>query len=120
MNVLKRMIGLLALVGIVATTSFAAPMCALCAPSSAQHHSAEAEKPPHDHCGAVHAEGPNAARVAISHCGHSGSICMFPPEREHPAVQLLSSVQDSFVPPAQVSGVVIQKSASPPPNHRLD
>jgi len=113
MKVVKRIAGLVALVGILATASFATPVCALCAPFARQHDVIQSVKSAHDHCGSRRVEAPDPGSVASSHCGHSTSICMFPAEREHPAMQLASPHEVSFDLVTQAEAVITQDSISP-------
>src|SRR5882724_7709520 len=89
MNILRRSIAVVTVIGILATASFAAPMCAACAPFLEQHHVVQSSKPAHDHCGSADAGVPDGPSAAISQCGHAGSICMVAPERNPPSCRRL-------------------------------
>jgi hypothetical protein len=119
MKILKRMIGLVTLIGILATTSLAAPMCALCAPPPSHQHVVQSAMPAHDHCGPKTAESPGPTDIRASHCDHSSAGCITSAERERPALQTTSSVVNRVAPAAQGVAVIPNESDSPPPPLRI-
>jgi len=113
MNI-RRMLAIVAVVGILATTSFAAPLCALCAPPSAQRPVVQASRAGHDHCGSPAAGSPESPSVTVANCEHGGAGCVTAAEPERPAAQPAASAADFAGSPRAVAIVVPPGSDAPP------
>jgi hypothetical protein len=119
MSALHRFAAILSMVAMLATLSFAAPACSLCAPA-VKSGTAQAHKVAHDHCGSMQADSQNATHIAISHCGHEGAVCMTASQRDVAALQVASSVQVGPALSSRVTPVEVATNSSPPDIKPLD
>src|SRR4051812_30592737 len=99
----NRIMTVVSLVAMLAATSFAAPMCSLCAPSAPHHDAVQPTQSAHDHCGAAQTKSPEAASITRSQCAGNNFSCVTSSKLEKPALPLALSIHSLFVPAAQAT-----------------
>jgi hypothetical protein len=94
MRVIQRIAAVLCMLAMLASASFAASSCTLCAPHAEKAAVPAQKTSAHDHCGAAtHAGKPDGPAVSSSHCGRDGAACITAGKQEFPVAQTLSSAQ---------------------------
>src|SRR4051812_12938188 len=95
MRVIQRIAAVLCMLAMLASVSFAASSCTLCAPHSERGAAVPAQKTSaHDHCGAAtDAHKPDGPAISASHCGHDRAACITAGKQELPIAQTVSSAQ---------------------------
>ena len=117
---LQKLVTVISFIALLAATSFAAPMCALCAPSATHHGAVQPTESEHDHCGSAQTELPGAASITRSNCADDSLSCMVAPEPGKPAMPLASSIHTFFVPAAQVAEASLSQEDPLPPLRLTD
>jgi hypothetical protein len=95
MRVMQRIAAVLCMLAMLASVSFAASSCTLCAPHTEKAIAVPAQKTSaHDHCGAAtHADKPAGPAISASYCGHGGAACITAGKQELAVAQTVSSAQ---------------------------
>jgi hypothetical protein len=123
MRVMQRIAAVLCMLAMLASVSFAASSCTLCAPHTEKAIAVPAQKTSaHDHCGAAtHADKPDVPAISASRCGHDSAACITAGKQELAVAQTVSSAQLVGAPEAQLeSRVEPEKSSFSPPRDAFE